>query len=89
MTISEQQLQQEARRVLRRLAGPRQLLMARGAGRFAVTRGPAGLTASRVIVAGEVVAAFLTRNWIADDGPGRYVIAQAGLDFRARSLGGE
>lgn len=87
--LTDHQIEQEARRILRRLASPRQMLLARGADRFAVARGPAGLAASRLTVAADMVLAFLARGWIAPDGPGRYVIAQAGRDFLVRSLGGE
>lgn len=80
---TEQEIDREARRVLRRLAAPRQLLLARGDG-FAVARGPAALAASRVTVAGDIVAAFAANGWIVPDGPGRYVLAQAGGDFLAR-----
>jgi len=86
--LAENQIEQEARRILRRLFAPRQLLLAREDGRFAVARGPAGVPASRLVVAGDMAAAFLERGWIAADGPGRYVIAQAGRDFFARACGG-
>jgi hypothetical protein len=86
---TEQEIQQEARRVLRRLASPRQALLARDDGMFAVARGPAGLAASRLTVAGDVVAAFAAQGWIAPDGPGRYAIAEAGAAFLVRTLGGE
>jgi Domain of unknown function (DUF6456) len=85
---TEQEIQQEARRVLRRLAGPRQCLMARGE-LFAVARGPAGLAASRLTVACDVVAAFAAEGWIAPDGPGRYVLAAPGEAFLLRHFGGD
>jgi hypothetical protein len=87
---TEEEVRREARRVLRRLAGARQVLLARGdSSDFAVARGPSGVGASRVTVTGELVAAFAREGWIAPDGPGRYVLAQAGAAFLARSLGGE
>jgi len=86
---TEEEISREARRVLRRLASPRQALLARGEALFAVARGPAGLKTSRVTVGGDVVAAFAREGWIAPDGPGRYVMAEAGAAFLARSLGGE
>ena len=64
--IAEAQLQQEARRVLRRLAAPRTHLFARDDG-FVVGRS----AVSRVGVTTEVVQAFVQRQWIAGDGPGR------------------
>ena len=80
--IAEGQLQQEARRVLRRLCVPRAALFARGdafvAGRSAT---------SRVGVAAAVVQAFVQRQWIMADGAGRYVIAAAGRDLLAREQG--
>ncbi|HVV27320.1 MAG TPA: DUF6456 domain-containing protein [Rhizomicrobium sp.] len=79
--LAERQILQEARRVLRRLAAPRQALLARGAG-FVVARGPGA--ASRITVAADMVQAFLARGWIAPDGPGRHVIAPAGRDLVAR-----
>jgi Domain of unknown function (DUF6456) len=88
MRRTEQEIQQEAKRVLRKLAAPRQALMARGEV-FAVARGPAGLTASRLTVARNVVAAFAAEGWIAPDGPGCYVLAEAGAAFLARQFGGE
>ena len=65
--IGAQQLKQDARRVLRRLCGPRQVLFARGED-FVVGRG----NDSRVRVTAEVVAAFARENWIVPDGPGRF-----------------
>jgi hypothetical protein len=85
---TEQEIDREARRVLRRLAAPRQVLLARDDGSFAVARGPAGKAASRVTAAAEIVAAFLRHGWIAPDGPGRYTIAELGAAFLARSFGG-
>lgn len=81
--IGEAELRQEARRVLRRLAGPRQLLFARG-GRFVLGRS----ATSRVAVAAEMVGAFARLGWIAPDGPGRYMIAEAGRAFLAREAEG-
>lgn len=81
--IAEQELKQEARRVLRRLAGPRAALFAKG-GRFVAGRGPD----SRVSVGAEMVAAFARNEWIVPDGPGRYVLAQAGRALLAREAEG-
>ena len=81
--IGEQQLKQEARRVLRRLCGPRQVLFARG-GDFVLGRG----SDSRVRVAAALVQAFAREGWIAPDGPGRFVIGAAGRDFLAREADG-
>jgi hypothetical protein len=80
----EREVEQEGRRVLRRLAGPRQALFARGAV-HAVARGPAAAAASRVTVAADLVAHFLALQWIQPDGPGRHVIAPAGRSFLARA----
>jgi hypothetical protein len=86
--IAEAELQQEARRVLRRLAAPRQVLFAkdpsRQGGDFAIGRG----AASRVAVTAPLVAAFARQGWIVPDGAGRYVIGPAGRDFLARDSGG-
>ena len=80
--IAQAELQQEARRILRRLCVPRSALFARGdvfvAGRSA---------ASRVSVSTEVVRAFVQRQWVMSDGAGRYVIAEAGRAFLARETG--
>jgi hypothetical protein len=84
--IAPEQLKQEARRVLRRLATPRQSLFAKGAG-FCVGRG----ADSRVSVTAELVQAFAREAWIIPDGSGpapRYVIGAAGRDFLARESGG-
>lgn len=81
--IGAQQLQQEARRVLRRLASPRSALLRRGAG-YVVGRG----RDARVQVDAEVVAAFLRADWIMADGPDRFVLADAGRDFLTRAQDG-
>lgn len=81
--IAEQQLRQEARRVLRKLAGPRQYLFARG-NRFVMGRS----ADSRATVAAEMVQAFQRLGWIAPDGADRHVIAPAGRDFLARETQG-
>lgn len=85
---TEQEVEREARRILRKLGRPRQALLARHDGGFAVARGSSAVAASRLIVTGEIVAAFCVRGWIVPDGPGRYVIAEAGAAFLARSFGG-
>ena len=81
--IGQEQLKQEARRVLRKLAAPRQVLFAKGAG-FGLGRG----ADSRLTVTAQLVQAFAGEGWIMPDGPGRYVIAPAGRDFLARESGG-
>jgi hypothetical protein len=81
--IAQEQLKQEARRVLRKLAAPRASLFAKGAG-FGLGRG----ADSRLNVAAALVQAFAREGWIVPDGPGRYVIAAAGRDFLARESGG-
>ncbi len=81
--IAEQELKQEARRVLRRLGGPRAALFARGT-RFAAGRG----ADSRISVSAEMVAAFARAEWIMPDGPGRYVLADAGRALLAREAEG-
>lgn len=78
--IAQGQLEQEARRVLRRLCVARAALFARG-DVFVVGRSGAG----RVSVAADIVKAFAARQWIMADGAGRYVLAQAGQDFLTRS----
>ena len=77
--IAEGELQQEARRVLRRLCVPRSALIARGDA-FVVGRS----AGSRVHVTAAVVQAFAQRQWIVPDGTGRFVIAEAGRAFLAR-----
>lgn len=81
--IAQQELLQEARRVLRRLAGPRAALFARGA-RYAAGRG----ADSRVSVGAEIVDAFARAGWIMPDGPGRFVLADAGRAWLARETEG-
>jgi hypothetical protein len=80
--IAEAQVQQEARRVLRRLCVARAFLFARG-DVFVVGRSATG----RVSVSAAMVQAFLARHWIMPDGAGRYVIAEAGRALVARSDG--
>lgn len=79
----EREVEQEGRRVLRRLAGPRQVLFARGTVHV-VARNPSAAAASRVTVAADLVARFLALEWIQPDGPGRHVIAPAGHALLAR-----
>lgn len=86
--LTEEEVAREGRRVLRRLAGPRQFLLARDKGDYAVARGPAGLAASRLTVADDFVREFLRADWIAAAGADRYVIAAAGIAFLERSFGG-
>lgn len=81
--IAEQAVWQEARRVLRRLAGPRAALFARGS-RYVVGRG----SDSRVSVEAVFVEAFARACWIMPDGPGRFVLAEAGRAFLARETEG-
>ncbi|MBN9588132.1 MAG: hypothetical protein BGN85_14075 [Alphaproteobacteria bacterium 64-11] len=84
---SEKEVEQEGRRVLRRLAGARQALFARGAV-HAVARSPSAAAASRVTVAADLVARFLALEWIQPDGPGRHVIAPGGHALLVRAEGG-
>lgn len=81
--IAEQELKQEARRVLRRLASPRAALLAQG-DRFVAGRS----TGSRVAVGAAVVEAFARAGWIVPDGPGRYVLAEAGRALLLREAQG-
>jgi len=81
--IAEQELKQEARRVLRRLADPRAALFARGE-RFVAGRN----ADSRVSVGAAVVEAFVRAGWIMPGGPGRYVLAEAGRALLAREAEG-
>ena len=84
MRRTEREIEQEGRRILRRLAGPRQLLFARG-DVHVVARGAQAAATSRVSVAADLVARFASLEWISPDGPGRHVIAPAGLALLARS----
>ena len=83
-----QEVAREARRVLRRLAGPRQFLLARAKGDFAVARTPAAAAASRLAVDAVFVQAFLREGWICRVDDARFVMDRAGLDFLTRSFGG-
>ncbi len=47
------------------------------------------VAASRLTVAGDIVTAFVREGWIAPDGPGRYILSEAGAAFVSRSQGGE
>lgn len=85
---TEEEIAREGRRILRRLAGPRQLLLARGKGDYAVARTPSGAAASRLTVTGDFVAEFSRAGWIVAAGPDRFAIAEAGLAFIERSFGG-
>ncbi|HEY0265697.1 MAG TPA: DUF6456 domain-containing protein [Rhizomicrobium sp.] len=82
MKPAEQEIQREARRVLRKLDHTRAGLVARG-GQFVIGRGAA--VASRIGVAAEMVREFALRGWIAPDGANRYVIAPGGQAFLARA----
>lgn len=75
----------EARRVLRKLAAPRQGLFARGA---VFVLGRSAISASRVTVAAAMVAEFARLGWIAPEGADRYVIAPAGQDLLTRGADG-
>jgi hypothetical protein len=85
--LAEQEILREARRILARLAVARSLLVEVAGGAFAVTRNAAAAGASRVRLEGAMANAFHQRGWIGADGPGRFVIAQAGRDFLARASG--
>lgn len=89
---TEEEIAREARRVLRRLALPRQFLLARAQGKsggdYAVARAPSSVAASRLTVSADLVGEFLRAGWIAAAGADRYVIAEVGLAFIARSFGG-
>jgi len=82
---AEQEVRREARRVLRRLAAPRQGLFVRGA---VYVLGRSAISASRITVPAAMVEAFAAQGWIAPEGVGRYVIAPAGQDFLKRETGG-
>jgi hypothetical protein len=88
MRLAEAEVAREARRVLRRLAGTRAALFARG-GDCAVARSAAAAAGSRLAVAPGFVAEFLRAGWIVADGPGRFILAAEGRAFLARSFGGE
>ncbi len=83
----EAEIAREARRVLRRLASPRAVLFQRD-GDFALARSAAAAGASRLVVTAPFAAAFFRAGWIRPDGPGRFVLADAGRAFLVRSLGG-
>ena len=83
----EAEIAREARRVLRRLASPRAILFQRAAD-FAVARSEAAASASRLTVAVPFAVAFARAGWIIPDGPGRFVLGEAGRAFVVRSLGG-
>jgi hypothetical protein len=83
---SEREVEQEGRRILRRLAAPRQVLFARGAVHV-VARSPAAAAASRVQVDADLVTRFAALEWIVPDGAGRHVIAPAGHALVARVAG--
>ncbi len=85
MRPAEQEVSREARRVLRKLAAPRQGLFARGA---VFVLGRSAISASRITVAANMVQAFAAQGWIAPEGADRYVIAPAGHDFLKRGSDG-
>jgi hypothetical protein len=85
MRPAEQEVLREARRVLRKLAPPRQALFARGA---VFVLGRSAISASRITVAAGMVQAFAAQGWIAPDGVDRYVIAPAGQGFLKREADG-
>lgn len=85
MRPAEQEVLREARRVLRKLASPRTALFARGA---AFVLGRSAISASRITVAGAMVAEFCRLGWVAPEGADRYVIAPAGHDFLKRGADG-
>jgi hypothetical protein len=81
---TEAEILREARRVLRRLAAPRQGLFAQASGVYGLARGPAAAAASRVTVPEDLVRAFAANGWILPDGVGRFVIGPAGQALLAR-----
>ena len=84
----EAQIEREARRVLRRLAGTRTALFARK-NDFAVARSAVTAAGSRLAVTAPFVEAFARAGWIVADGPGRFLLTAQGRDFLVRSFGGE
>ena len=86
--LAEAEVEREARRVLRRLAGARTALFARK-DYFAVVRSAGTAPGSRLAVAAPFVEAFARSGWIVADGPGRFLLADAGHAFLVRSFGGE
>jgi hypothetical protein len=85
---TEAEILREARRVLRRLAAPRQGLFAQASGVYGLARGPAAAAASRVTVPEDLVRAFAGNGWILPDGVGRFVIGPAGQALLARGSAG-
>lgn len=83
--LTRHQIEQEGRRILRRMTSPRVALFARTRGDFAVARSPASASASRVLVSADFVAEFVRAAWIRADGPGRHVLAEAGHALLARA----
>jgi hypothetical protein len=88
MKLAEAEIAREARRVLRRLAGARSALFARHDD-FAVARSAATAPGSRLALGVSFVEAFVRAGWIVADGPGRFILAEAGRAFLVRSFGGE
>ena len=86
--LAEAEIAREARRVLRRLGSPRAALFASGNG-FAVARSATAAAGSRLTTHAAFVEAFLRAGWIVSDGPGRFLLAEAGRAFLVRSFGGE
>jgi hypothetical protein len=85
--LGEEEIAREARRVLRRLASLRTALFQRSDD-FAVARSLASAAGSRLTLSHAFAVAFARAGWIAPDGPGRYVLTEAGRAFLVRSLGG-
>jgi len=85
--LGEAEIAREARRVLRRLASPRAALFRRGDD-FAVARSHGAAAGSRLSLDIAFAEAFARAGWIAPDGAGRFVLADAGRAFLVRSLGG-
>jgi hypothetical protein len=86
--LADAEIEREARRVLRRLAGTRALLFARKED-YAVARSAVAAAGSRLALAAPFVEAFARAGWIVADGPGRFVLAAEGRAFLVRSFGGE
>jgi hypothetical protein len=85
--IGEQELQREARRVLRRLLAEETLLAREGDGGFVVRRN-GRIDPPRLRARPDIVAAFRTRDWIVPRGtePESFALSAAGAGWYLRTL---
>ena len=82
MSVGEQEMLREARRVLHRLAGGKRLVVCDG-GRFAITA--TGLRRNTIKIEREMVEAFVARDWLRGTAANGFTLSDAGRGWLARA----